>query len=63
MTSPIPTIYLSQSERLINQILDAGRLDSERLDEKTEDVALADLLKACGDTVCLNYQVPALTIG
>ena len=53
---------LDRLDRLINQILDAGRLDSERLDGETENVALAELLKACGDSVCLNYHVPSTTI-
>ena len=53
---------LDRLERLINRVLDVGRLDSGRLDGETENVALADLLKGCGDAVCLNYQVPATTI-
>ncbi len=53
---------LDRLDRLINQILDAGRLDSGRVEGETQDVALAELLQACGDSVCLSYHVPATTI-
>lgn len=53
---------LDRLDRLINQILDAGHLDSERVEGETQNVALAELLKGCGDSVCLSYHVPPTTI-
>ena len=53
---------LDRLDRLINQILNAGRLDSERVEGEMENVALAELLKGCGDSVCLSYRVPPTTI-
>ncbi len=49
---------LDRLDRLINQMLDAGRLESERRDGEAEDVALAELLKGCANAVCLSYRVP-----
>jgi len=49
---------LDRLDRLINQMLDAGRLESGRVDSEAEDVALADLLKECANAVCLSYHVP-----
>ncbi|MAE66402.1 MAG: two-component sensor histidine kinase [Phycisphaeraceae bacterium] len=49
-------------DRLINRILDAGRLDSGSIEAETETVALPELLKGCGDSVCLSYRVPLTTI-
>ena len=48
---------LDRLDRLINQILDAGRLDAGHVEGETENVALAELLKRCGDSVCLSYHV------
>jgi signal transduction histidine kinase len=53
---------LDRLDRLINQMLNAGRLESGRKDGEAEDVALADLLKECAEAVCLNYRVPATII-
>jgi signal transduction histidine kinase len=49
---------LDRLHRLINQMLDAGRLESGRVGGEAEDVALADLLKECADVVCVSYRVP-----
>ena len=49
-------------DHLINQMLDAGRLESGRVDGGAEDVALADLLHECADAVCLRYRVPVSTV-
>jgi len=49
---------IERLDRLINQLLDAARLDSERIDGEAEDVALADLIKECGGAVCMSYRVP-----
>ena len=53
---------LDRLDRLISQILDAGRLDSDRLDGEAENVALAEMLKECGESVCSSCQVPTTTI-
>ncbi|MEN6450469.1 MAG: HAMP domain-containing sensor histidine kinase [Thermoguttaceae bacterium] len=50
---------LERLDRLISQMLDAGRLDAERSPEEDEDVELTDLLRDCASTVCMNYRVPA----
>jgi signal transduction histidine kinase len=53
---------IERLDRLINQMLDAARLDSERVNEEAEDVALEPLLRNCADSVCLSYRVPQSTI-
>ena len=53
---------IERLDRLINHILDAGRLDSMRVEGETQDVAMAQLLKGCGDSVCLSYHLPPTTI-
>jgi len=49
-------------DHLINQMLDAGRLESGAVDEEMEDVPLAPLLRECAKTVCLSYRVPRTTV-
>jgi signal transduction histidine kinase len=51
---------LERLDRLINQMLDAGRLDTEGPIDKSEDedVELAPLLQKCADAVCTIYHVP-----
>jgi len=49
---------LERLDHLINQIMDAGRLETGRPDDEAEDVALADVLRECSETVCLSYHVP-----
>ena len=51
---------LERLDRLINQMLDAGRLDAERPAETSqeESVELAPLLQSCADGVCAIYRVP-----
>ncbi len=46
-------------DHLINQMLDAGRLETGRRDGEVEDVALAGLLRECAATVCLRYHLPS----
>jgi signal transduction histidine kinase len=46
-------------DRLINQLLDAGRLESGGNREDVEEVQLLPLLHQCAETVCLSYRVPA----
>ncbi|MBN2473000.1 MAG: HAMP domain-containing histidine kinase [Pirellulales bacterium] len=49
-------------DHLINQMLDAGRMESGRADGEIEDVPLAPLLRECAEAVCLSYRVPPETI-
>ena len=49
-------------DHLINQVLDAGRLESGRRNGEVEDVALEGLLRDCAATVCLSYRVPSDTV-
>jgi len=48
-------------DHLINQMLDAGRLDATP-DDEFEDIVLAELLRQCADAVCLRYRVPQSTV-
>jgi len=50
---------LERLDHLINQLLDAGRLDSDRVESEVEDVSLGPLLRECAETVCFRYHVPA----
>jgi len=53
---------LERLDHLINQMLDAGRLDAERPKGEEEDVELATLLGDCAAAVCMNYRVPTDTV-
>ena len=53
---------IERLDRLINQILAAGRLDSERIDGQAEDVDLGEFLQQCAATVCTAYRVPPETV-
>jgi signal transduction histidine kinase len=53
---------LERLDHLINQMLDAGRLDADRPKEELEDVELGDVLRECATAVCMNYRVPADTV-
>ncbi|MGA2068885.1 MAG: HAMP domain-containing sensor histidine kinase [Thermoguttaceae bacterium] len=53
---------LDRLDHLINQLLDAGRVESGRVDAEVEDVALAPLLRDCAQTVCLRYRMPCETV-
>jgi len=50
---------LNRLDRLINQLLDAGRLENGRIDADRDDVALDALLRDCASTVSLHYRLPA----
>jgi signal transduction histidine kinase len=53
---------LDRLNRLINQMLDAGRADSERPADTLEDVDLAELLPQCAAAVCQTYRVAPETV-
>ena len=53
---------LDRLDHLVNQVLEAGRLDTARTDGEVENVLLAELLRECADTLCLRYRVPADTV-
>ncbi len=49
-------------DRLINHMLDAGRLDKRVDSDDVETIALDSLLSECAQTVCLQYRVDPETI-
>jgi two-component system, OmpR family, phosphate regulon sensor histidine kinase PhoR len=53
---------LERLDHLINQMLDAGRLDAERSKAEEEDVDLAALLRDCAAAICMNYRVSPETV-
>jgi two-component system, OmpR family, phosphate regulon sensor histidine kinase PhoR len=54
---------LARLDRLTNQVLDAGRLESERPNQiEIEEVDLAAMLKRCADDVCAIYRLPKETV-
>jgi signal transduction histidine kinase len=53
---------LDRLDHLVNQVLEAGRLDAARSDGEVEDVSMTDLLRETADTLCLRYRVPADTV-
>ncbi len=53
---------LDRLDHLVNQVLEAGRLDTVRTDGEVEDVPMADLLRECTDTLCLRYRLPTDTV-
>ena len=53
---------IDRLDHLVNQVLEAGRLDTAPGDGEAEDVALDDLLAECAETVCLRYRVPPQTV-
>jgi two-component system, OmpR family, phosphate regulon sensor histidine kinase PhoR len=54
---------LERLDRVINQLLDAGRLDAQRSKDEEENVQLAELLRDCAASVSMNYRVPADAVG
>ncbi len=48
---------LERLDRLINQMLQAGRLDADDSQVSEEEVDLADLLRQIASSVCLSYRV------
>jgi signal transduction histidine kinase len=53
---------LNRLDRLINQLLDAARLEEGRSDADREEVALDELIKSCASTACLLHHVPGETV-
>jgi two-component system, OmpR family, phosphate regulon sensor histidine kinase PhoR len=53
---------LERLDRLINQMLEAGRLEAQRSSDEIEDVDVPRLLCECAASVCLSYHVPAETV-
>jgi signal transduction histidine kinase len=53
---------LDRLDRLINQMLAAGRVDADRPVDTLEDVDLAELLPQCAAAVCQSYRVPPETV-
>lgn len=53
---------LERLDRLINQMLAAGRIDSARIDGEAERIDLAELLAHCARSVCAAYRLPAETV-
>jgi signal transduction histidine kinase len=53
---------LERLDRLINQMLEAGRLEAERSEEEIEEVDLPSLLRDCSAAVCTSYHLPAQTV-
>jgi signal transduction histidine kinase len=53
---------LDRLDLLVNQVLDAGRMDTLPPDEEVDNVSLDNVLQECARTVCTRYRVPAETI-
>ena len=53
---------LERLDKLINQMLDAGRLEAAPEAEEMEDVEISALLENCARAVCVSYRVPAETV-
>jgi signal transduction histidine kinase len=49
-------------DRLINQVLDAGRLDAQIPAGGEEIVAFDALLRECAEMICMQYQVPSSVV-
>lgn len=49
-------------DRLINQVLDAGRLDAGRVDGELTEVPLESVLRECAEMICLRYRVEPETV-
>jgi signal transduction histidine kinase len=53
---------LERLDRLINQMLAAGRVESGSGAGQAEDVDLGELLEQCAAAVCVSYRVPRETV-
>jgi len=50
---------LDRLDLLVNQVLDAGRMDTVPTENETEEVSLGHVLQECAKTVCGRYRVPS----
>ena len=53
---------LDRLDLLVNQVLDAGRMDTLPPEDEIADVSMVDVLHECAKTVCTRYRVPPETI-
>ncbi len=53
---------LDRLDLLVNQVLDAGRMDSIVPEDEAEEVSLVAVLQECAGTVCARYRVPPETV-
>jgi signal transduction histidine kinase len=53
---------IERLDHLINQMLDAGRLETGRVDSEAENVEMAPLLHECAAAVCVSYRVSPATV-
>jgi signal transduction histidine kinase len=49
-------------DHLIDQVLDAGRLETRPRSDDLEDVPLEDVLRDCAQTTCLRYRIDPQTV-
>lgn len=49
-------------DHLINQVLDAGRLDAGIEEGEVDEVPLGPLLQECAAMVCMRYRLPVQTV-
>ncbi len=49
-------------DRLINHVLDAGRLDADLADGEWIEVPLAPVVRQCAEMICLRYRVKPETV-
>ena len=50
-------------DRLINQVLDAGRLEAGHVDGESRRSTAAPLLRECAEMACVRYRVPPRRCG
>lgn len=53
---------LDRLDSLINQLLDAARLDQAPVEAELAEVEVAPVLESCAKTVCLHYRLPPDTV-
>ncbi|MFO0946694.1 MAG: HAMP domain-containing sensor histidine kinase [Planctomycetota bacterium] len=53
---------LDRLDRLINQLLEVGRLDAVATEAVQEDIAMEPLLKECAHAACMQYKRPDTSI-
>jgi signal transduction histidine kinase len=53
---------LERLDRLLDQVLEAGRLDSKPAGGQVKDISMQGLLEGCAETACLRYRVAPGTV-